>query len=185
MQMLAFQNGTLINACLIYMYVFFPFYILVLFFLLVAPMSSLWAANLNDGLSRQLLVLMLCNILLFIHWTVLIPTFYSTVDNYLVHAASFIYRTAGLVWIVLLTIYVIWCAANNMPNVAANEVHGEYEVPVEESGYSSGGSELITLNKLCEPHAFHWKPEQQEHVAWNMTSTMKPFQVSSPDVSCV
>ena len=168
-------------------YVFFPFYILVVFFSLVAPMSSLWAANLNDGLPRQLLALLPCKILLFIHWTVLIPTFYSTVDNYLVHAASFIYRTAGLVWIVLLTIYVIWRAANNMPNVAANEVQGEdavqveYEVPVEESGYSSGGSELVTLNK---PRVNTTLPEQEEH-AWNMRSTMQPFQGSSPDISCI
>ena len=34
-------------------------------------------------------------------------------------------------WIVCLTIYIIWHAANNVPNVVANEEHGENEVPIQ------------------------------------------------------
>ena len=36
-------------------------------------------------------------------------------------------------WIVLLTIYVIRRAANNVPNMVANEEHGENEVPVQDA----------------------------------------------------
>eukprot|EP00731_Ephydatia_muelleri_P027153 Em0019g26a len=80
-----------------------------IFTAIVAPMC--WAGQLDLKQKKSLTNLLLWHILLFLHWNILIPTFFSNAAVHvywfesLLQLASFVYQVIVIVWLFLLVAY--------------------------------------------------------------------------------
>ena len=76
----------------------------VAFFALVAPISKLWTSAHAATTKVQLSSMIYCKVFLYLHWLMITITFGDLESHTAIslHAFSFVYRTAGLVWIILL-----------------------------------------------------------------------------------
>ena len=70
-----------------------------------------WVGQLDREQKKSLTNLFLWRVLLFLHWNILIPTFFSNAEVHvswfesLFHFASFLYRVFVIVWLFLLVAY--------------------------------------------------------------------------------
>ena len=96
---------------------FFPsLFLTVSFFALVAPISKLWASAHAATAKVQLSSMIYCKVFLYVHWMMITFTF-GDLESYTaiaLHAFSFVYRTAGLAWIILLYRHICISTQNDV-----------------------------------------------------------------------
>ena len=75
-----------------------------MFTAIIAPISFRWASQLDQEQKKSITKLLSWRIFLFLHWTILIPTFVRN-GTVIVHIASLLYRGSVITWLILLVAY--------------------------------------------------------------------------------